>query len=334
MITTLPPITIAGAPVGVQLPIVPGTAWRWALIANESTYALQVQVGGDTTWLGPATVNLYRLVGNQTQIVLNPTLQAGPTPTGTVLVTLGEQGDDPPVSTWPTSLPDVQLLAGAGQQLPGSPFFVGANAVVTQAIALPPALTTIAVVLQTPSNVDTLTVVGATTNKVYLATNPRQDGQNGIYPAVRVWPTLDPVVNVTVGTQVSKLAAGDCYVTTGSAGTWSPGVGRPTTGAVWHDFIPTAAPGTGNLIPPTTGTNQIVWLHVFSLTMDSSQLGTYTIYLTETSGTTRIATVRASNTGFVRDFRGRPLPPGAGLDVWNDSGATKFADITIDYALY
>ncbi len=68
--------------------------------------------------------------------------------------------------------------------------------------------------------------------------------------------------------------------------------------------------------------------------MDSSQLGTYTIYLTETSGTTRIATVRASNTGFVRDFRGRPLPPGAGLDVWNDSGATKFADITIDYALY
>lgn len=88
-------VTLTGSQQTVNLtPLLPGP--NPVRFANESAYALQIVLGGDTHWLNPWTVDVYRPPQIINQIVVIPsvlTASLAPPTSSKLLITLAEPGE-------------------------------------------------------------------------------------------------------------------------------------------------------------------------------------------------------------------------------------------------
>lgn len=100
----LAPVTLTGAPQTVNFNAGSKTGQTGQVrIANESQYALQVQLSGDIHWLDPGTVDVFTPPEKITWVKIMPTILVG-APSGSVLITLAEEGEAF-AGAYPMSLP-------------------------------------------------------------------------------------------------------------------------------------------------------------------------------------------------------------------------------------
>ncbi|HEX6476681.1 MAG TPA: hypothetical protein VF005_05355 [Acidimicrobiales bacterium] len=106
---TLPVVQLTGAYQVVSFnDHVQGQLWP-IKVANESAYALQVQIAGNSHWLQPWTVDVFDPVQKVTQLAVTPTILTPPSitaptpPSAALLITLAEEGERFP-GTYPTAV--------------------------------------------------------------------------------------------------------------------------------------------------------------------------------------------------------------------------------------
>lgn len=105
LLEALNPITVAAADFDVQLVTKAGIRPWKVKIANESPYAVRVELAGYIDWIGPWTADVVP-TGGATVMHVHPIVLGAalpPTPQSVLLVTLAPQGEDFP-GTYPVAL--------------------------------------------------------------------------------------------------------------------------------------------------------------------------------------------------------------------------------------
>lgn len=170
-VIALQPITITGSPQTVNLAqLLPRFGGQVAPMrfANESPYALQLQLGGDVHWIDPWTVDVFTPAQRVTSFLVTPSILTSPlpsVPSSVVLVTLAE-GSETFAGSYPSSL--LRQSAAYGQpQLIASLVSPGNN---TGTITLPAGTQSLAIVTQIQSG-DTsfMSLTGASSGFVYYS---------------------------------------------------------------------------------------------------------------------------------------------------------------------
>src|SRR5215469_106326 len=118
----LAPITVTGQVQTIKLPF-QSLGWRWIVLANQSQFALQPQIGNYLgRWLPPLTADIYPVPKSASQLTLTPTTLGVPsTVSPTVLATLYDEVDQVPNTGYPHQMVVQALSALFGSN--GDPVF-------------------------------------------------------------------------------------------------------------------------------------------------------------------------------------------------------------------
>lgn len=171
----LAPVVLTGNTQVINFSAQANSGQSWAIrVSNESAYALQIQIAGDTHWLDPWTADVWTPAQKVTQITVMPTtlISISGAPAVSLLITLAEEGESFP-GVYPMAL--TREISGSVQAVDTPEVLINTvhtprNVTTNLTITVDPAVQ--GLIINTPSAnsaFQSLVVNGATTNTLYYS---------------------------------------------------------------------------------------------------------------------------------------------------------------------